>query len=974
MLEEHKLLFILLTETWLRDQVDAELSIKNYTLFRVDRSRAKKRRGRNSGGVAAYIRNDIVVEVMFEYSNGVIEALCLNLKKLNLIIGVVYRPPDDPTGGNRSTNEEFSSFVDKLNEELTSLPSPTPNIILAGDFNMPHASWPSGNSMPGASPEERLMIQTLSNFSEQHFLIQMNDQPTHRAGNILDLLFTNCPDYITSIESTPSAPISSHHLVTYTTVISTLPSLSNDNLSDNPFDGIDLYSDETKWTEIRTALSETSWIENLQNLHPSDILSTIKDKCHTVVQTYAPKKRKKSKNSPIPRHRRTLMRKRTRIRKSYHASSNPCKKQAAEAKLVEIERQLQESYRSQEQYDEDKAIRNIRANTKYFYSYAQKKSKIRIPVGPLTDSMGNMEGTAAGMANILSKQYETSFSNPAAVVFDASFTPSSILEDISFTEEDIKIAINEVSNNAAPGPDGFPAILLRNCENELARPLHILWRKSLDSGEIPDELKKSNIKPVHKGGSRHIAKNYRPVALTSHLIKIFEKVVRCALVKFIEENDLMNPNQHGFRAGHSCLSQLLQHHDRITQLLEEGWNADVIYLDFSKAFDKLDIGITLQKLHDMGIRGKVFQWIKSFLMGRKQCVLVEGQKSEQVSVRSGVPQGSVVGPLMFLILLRDIDNDVTLSHVASFADDTRVLSGIRNSEDVAHLQSDLEKIFGWADMNNATFNPDKFECVRYGMDDTIKQSTAYTSSGGTTIQSTKHVRDLGVTLSDDATFTEHITRTAKSASLMCGWILRTFKTRERLPLITLWKALVSPVLDYCSQLWSPSTPGLIQSLETVQSSFFKKIVGLYSLDYWEQLKSLKMSSLQRRRERYTCIYVWKVLEGLVPNFGLQSNHSIRRGRSCNVPAVKRAGSHRHQTIRFNSLGVLGPRLFNHLPARIRDMTGCSVDSFKRALDKHLDTVPDQPRLPKLVRFCTKGSNCLLEYSVNQSNDLYTLTQ
>ena len=324
----------------------------------------------------------------------------------------------------------------------------------------------------------------------------------------------------------------------------------------------------------------------------------------------------------------------------------------------------------------------------------------------------------------------------------------------------------------------------------------------------------------------------------------------------------MNPNQHGFRAGHSCLSQLLQHQDLITQLLEEGCNVDVVYLDFSKAFDKLDIKITLQKIHDMGITGKLFNWLQAFLSGRKQSVLVDGVKSDRVPVRSGVPQGSVIGPLMFLILLKDIDSETEFTHVASFADDTRIFSGVRNTEDIAHLQSDLEKVFEWARNNNATFNPDKFECVRYGPDETLKQSTSYLSGSGAPIPCVQHVRDLGVTMSQDASFTEHISLTTKSASLKCGWILRTFKTRERLALITLWKALVAPVLDYCSQLWSPSTPGLIQSLETVQSSFFNKIIGLSSLDYWEQLKVLKYPHYRGRESAIHASTCGRSLKGL----------------------------------------------------------------------------------------------------------------
>ena len=258
-LEEYKLLFILLTETWLREHVDAELHIENYTLFRVDRARAKKRRGRNSGGVAAYVRNDLVVNTLFEYSTGVIEALCLNFVGLNLIVCVVYRQPDDIQGGNRSTEAQFSAFISKLNAELNALPSPTPNIILAGDLNLPHASWPTADPGQGASPDERNMLQTLSTLIEQHFLVQINNQPTHRAGNILDVLLTNCSDNFTSVDTIPSAPVSSHHLIRYTTLISSTPSTYSPRPSENKFDAINMFSESTNWDAIRGALQEVNW-------------------------------------------------------------------------------------------------------------------------------------------------------------------------------------------------------------------------------------------------------------------------------------------------------------------------------------------------------------------------------------------------------------------------------------------------------------------------------------------------------------------------------------------------------------------------------------------------------------------------------------------------------------------------------------------------------------------------------------------
>lgn len=166
------------------------------------------------------------------------------------------------------------------------------------------------------------------------------------------------------------------------------------------------------------------------------------------------------------------------------------------------------------------------------------------------------------------------------------------LRDIDFTEKDIIDMIDELSPNAAAGPDGVPAILLKKCKEQLAKPLFMLYRSSLDEGIIPQSLKSANIIPIHKGGSRGEANQYRPIALTSHIIKIFEKIIRRYLVSYLEKRLLLNMNQHGFRTGRSCLSQLLTHFDKILDALENDSNVDVIYLDFSKAFDKVDFGVT----------------------------------------------------------------------------------------------------------------------------------------------------------------------------------------------------------------------------------------------------------------------------------------------------------------------------------------------------------------------------------------------
>ena len=262
-----------------------------------------------------------------------------------------------------------------------------------------------------------------------------------------------------------------------------------------------------------------------------------------------------------------------------------------------------------------------------------------------------------------------------------SVPPPHVISDIQFEEEDIIDTIDELSCNAAASPDGFPAVLF-TCKEQLAKPLYQIYRTSLDQGTVPTSLKKATIVPVHKGGSRGPPKNYRPSALTSHLSNVFEQEIREELVAFLEDNQLLNPGQHGFRTGRSCLSQLLTHLDEILNALEGGNNVDVVYLDFSKAFNKVDFLVTLRKLSQLGVQGTLHAGLASFLTDRVQSVIVDGISSHTCQVTSGVPQGSVLEPLLFLILIRDIDQNVESSFVSSFADDTRIGKAVGTTDDV----------------------------------------------------------------------------------------------------------------------------------------------------------------------------------------------------------------------------------------------------------------------------------------------------
>ena len=381
----------------------------------------------------------------------------------------------------------------------------------------------------------------------------------------------------------------------------------------------------------------------------------------------------------------------------------------------------------------------------------------------------------------------------------------------------------------------------------------------------------------------------------------------------------------------------------------------------------MDHTILLNKLKKLRITGKLANWIKSFLTNRTQTVIVNGVKSFAASVVSGVPQGTVLGPILFLLMISDIDNDIKFSHLASFADDTRVLKEINGLIDTFKLQHDLNNVYSWTKNNNMSLNSCKFEHLKYGKDNDTKKLSVYLTNDNTVIKNKEFVKDLGVLMSQDCSFSEHINKVITKTKDISSWILRTFATRDKHIMLTLWKALVLPHFDYCSQLWSPSSILHIQELESIQRSFLKKIKGLNSMNYWKQLKCINMYSLQRRRERYRIIYVWSILEGIVPNFnhvektteigGITSYNTYRHGRKCRIRTVERS-SFRNEICQ--SLAVQGPKLFNSLPQHLRNITNCSKIKFKAALDKYLEKIPDEPHIIGIREVRHADSNSLVD--------------
>lgn len=952
--EKEEVSLVALTESHLNEDIDsAEVTMQGYHLYRIDRKLGIKK-----GGVVVYVRKDLArfCSRMIGGAEGVVEHLILYFEPINFVFVTIYRP--------ECQSHEFTSTLAKIEQFLEDCGSPQPNVMIVGDFNFPQVNW-NTLQVKGKSKSASMSVQaqSLLEFTEKFCMEQAIKIPT-RMNNILDLVFINNEELILDYSVEPTS-LSDHDMIRLAMpapVNGTGISQPQVTRSDVYFEKLNFYHKNVNWEEINRSLLEMEWEENMEGLGPTAIYQHIKEKLWHISSKLVPEK-SSSRIKKIPRDRRILMRKRTKYTKRLITTKSAESKEIIRKMIYDLESKLKNSLNAERNEEERRAVSVIKENPSYFYKYARKKSTLTTNIGPLKKD-GVLITENKDIANALQKQYIEVFSRPMAQEHDTTMgnRMENGLREIEFSQADIESAIEDLKSSSAAGPDGIPAVLLKNAKKPISLPLLLLWRSSVENGVIPQELKHGRISPIFKGGCHSDPSNYRPVALTSHVVKVFERVVNKTLMRYLEDTQKMNPNQHGFRKGRSCLSQLVQHHYHIVSLLEANCDVDVIYLDFAKAFDKVDHALLLEKLRRIGICGKVHRWLETFLTNRTQTVRVTGSESEVEKVISGVPQGTVLGPVLFLIHVSDIDQEVKHSRVASFADDTRVLRKVRGPEDVTLLQDDLNSIYDWAARNNMAFNSTKFELIRYKATQDEMERGGYVSPDGVPIERKSAVKDLGVVVSDSGEFGEQINQMVTRAKKKLGWVLRSFETRQREHMLTLYKALILPLLEYCSQLWNPSRVGEIQKLEAVQRTLTARIDGLQHLNYWERLQELRLYSLQRRRERYIIIYMWKMLMGIVPevkdsnDVGLKTVDRGRKGLYIKVPPANYRAVARVKNMKDSSLLVSGSRLFNCLPRYLREYNG-NLGGFKSNLDEFLKRVPDEPALPHYHSVAVGNSIC-----------------
>ena len=499
------------------------------------------------------------------------------------------------------------------------------------------------------------------------------------------------------------------------------------------------------------------------------------------------------------------------------------------------------------------------------------------------------------------------------------------LDSFTITPEIVREKLQELNPGKTPGPDGWHPVFLKNISDLVTLPLSILFQKSFKEGVVPSQWLKACITAIHKKGAKNLFENYRPVSITSIICKLMESIVRDKIVTHMERNNLFSKKQHGFVPLRNCMTNLLTCMEKWTDMIEKRLPIDIIYTDFAKAFDRVPHQRLLKKMKNMGIIGKTQSWIQAFLSERSQCVRVANEFSSWTRVKSGIPQGSVLGPTLFVIFINDMP-DILENTCQLFADDAKIFRSVRSQEDIRTLQDDLNKLTAWSDKWQLPFNVDKCKSLHIGKNN---RQHVY-EMNGQQLEQIEEQRDLGVLVDNELKFHKQTAAAVKKANAVLGLVKKSFALLDDRTLPLLYKSLVRPHLEYGNVVWGPFFKGDILAIEKVQRRATKMVPRIKDWTYEERLRALNLPSLSHRRRRGDMIYGYKLITGKInmdKDEFFKISHLRTRGHEQKIYK-----EHAIKLPRINTFSNRIVRDWNNLTSEI--VTAVSTNSFKNKLDKH----------------------------------------
>lgn len=826
------------------DVNSSELFPYNYDVYRRDR-KLDRLDLTCGGGVLLAIDNTIKSETIdtscFEENFPEIDLIVCKcfLSYISFLIVTVYIPPSLPLDNFENFLEAIGGW-DLINSE---------RVLFIGDFNSTHFI---DSNLEDKKTRMITNMIAFTNMKQCNNILNNNDK-------LLDLVISNMDcsvnrDDVPLVNEDPYHPSLSIELYGLATTRDSFS--SNDSKRTLNFKKANYYS-------LYNELLYTNWDFLSMSAEINTIVDSFYNKFYEILNNHVPLSKNFKHVYPVwyTSEIIKLVKEKAKVHKRYKITGITSCYQEFSILRLKIKQKIKEAYAL---YLNNVEIK-LKDDPKNFWTFVNNKNRTtRIP-GKMVYN-GESYETPQMIVNAFSKFFESSYLRPideeetVILNFDCNVILDTSCEPI--TEAEILLAGKRLKNNMTSGPDGIPSFLVKDCLRILIQPLQTILNSILKASVFPEVWKIAKVCPIHKGQDRNSVSNYRPISILNNFAKILETILYNRI--YVSTKHIISVRQHGFMNSKSTITNLATFSQYLCETLDRRGQVDAVYTDLSKAFDKVSHKILLQKLSCMGFKGNYLKLLKSYLINRKQFVCYNGFLSNVYSATSGVPQGSNLGPLLFLIFINDLCSSLECNNLM-FADDLKLYSSITTLDDCIILQNQIDILHHWCLKNRLELNISKCKILTFSRKVTTLQYSY--NIDNVILERCDTIKDLGVHFDHQLTFNYHINSIVNSAYSAYGFIYRNCKNFNNISVLTrLFYSLVRSKLEYGSIIWSPIYNQYISDIDKVQKKFLKflsfKSSGVYpprGCNYADLLCTFDFVSLEKRRNQAAVLFLHKLL-------------------------------------------------------------------------------------------------------------------